>query len=850
MKHIIKAGLIFLFVQINIVLAFSQVTKHKFWVNGVCGMCEDRIENTAIKNGNARSASWDIDSKILTVKIDESLTTLDKVKMELAFAGHDNDTYDAPQNIYDQLHHCCKYRSEEIQNAHADTHEESEYSNTIYGVILGQDEGKVIPLIGATVSLQGTTFGTTTNEDGYFEIENDSKISQLDVSYIGFETKTVDITEDGQVEIILDLGHMLETVEVTYKKRTTEISFIDPISSETITKEELCKAACCNLSESFETNPSVDVSFPDAITGTRQIQMLGLAGPYVQITRELIPDIRTMSSIYGLSMTPGPWIESIQLIKGVGSVVNGYESIAGQINVELKKPERGDKLFLNGYVNNGGRLELNAKIREQFTDQISSELLLHGKMMNEAHDNNGDGFTDMPLEKDYIVVNRWKFEPRGNFQGQLGLKVSNLNHEGGYHDHFEGTDVDHNTHWRMNNNTRRYEAWSKIGYVNPAKPETSIGLQLSAAYQDQESEFGFQAYDSEVLSGFANLVYQYIPNPNHTIRAGVTSQIDHIDELVQKIGYFERRENVYGAYFEYTLQDGTKWSLIPGMRLDHHSNYGWFFVPRLHAKYNFSDNSVIRLVAGKGWRTASIFAENIGIFSSARNIRLNSSDSDDTPYNLQAEVAWNYGINFTQGLKLGGKDMIISTDFYRTDFENQIVVDFETPGEVEFSNLEGSSYSNSFQFKVEYELTKNFDIRAAYRLFDVKTTIDNALISKPLISRHRSFVNLAYKTNSDWHFDSTINWIGQKRLPDTSTNPIAYQRRSHSPDYILLNAQVMKRFGKKWDFYVGGENLLNYKQTDAIIAADDPFGEFFDASIVWAPLFGTNIYAGFRFALQ
>lgn len=850
----------FLFLATTLQIGYGQVTEISFPVAGACGMCEDRIEDLAITKGSAKKASWDVDKQEITVEYDESTTSLQKIKMMIAFGGHDNDAFSAPDDVYDNLHHCCKYRTEDVyneeDNSNVNGHEDfGDYDHDhvagtfdmIEGYIYAIENGKQIPLIGANVKLNESTRGTTTDNDGYFGLDNsEDHASAIEVSYIGYETTILSITEDGIIELILNDGHELDEVEITYKKRTTEVSFIKPRNVEIITRDELCKAACCNLSESFETNPSVDVSFPDAISGTRQIQMLGLTGPYVQITRELIPDVRAMSTIYGLSMTPGPWIESIQLIKGVGSVVNGYESIAGQINVEMKKPEKGELLHINGYANNGGRIELNANLRKQLTSTVSTNLLVHGKRMNEAHDNNGDSFTDMPLEQDYLIANRWKFEQTGNWQGQLGVKVSKLNHRGGTHDHYSGANQQHEIHWRMNNKTDRQEVWGKLGYINQDAPENSVGLQMSLVRQDQDGSYGNDAYDTEQRSLYTNLIFQRIPNDNHIIRTGITYQIDNIYERVDRYGIFDRTEYIPGAYFEYTYKQGDKWSIIPGIRADRHNNYGTIVTPRIHAKYNFSENSIVRITGGKGWRTANIFAENIGVFSTNRTINIAQSNVEN-PYGLDPEIAWNYGVNFTQGWDVNDRQMIISLDAYRTSFENKIVVDLETPGRVSFYNLEGDSYSNSIQAKVDYELFDNFDVRVAYRLFDVKTNYGDALLENPLVSKHRAFVNSSYKTDSDWHFDLTVNWNGQKRLPNTQSNPEAYRREEQSPNYFLVNAQVMKRWNDVFDIYLGAENLLNYKQNDAIIAADDPFGEYFDASIVWAPLFGANIYLGFRY---
>ncbi len=834
----------------NIYSQENAVVEYSFRVEGACGMCQDRIEAVTLEQKGVKSASWDWASSILTVQIDESENSISYVRLAIANAGHDNGKFIAPQEVYDNLHGCCKYREEEIPDAAPImiNHGDHQHPAKIQGYIYTMDEdGKPIALIGATVKIAGQPTGTTTNFEGYFELDNSEAMAHaLDITYVGFDEKRVEISEDGIVEIILREGVALDAVEITYRERSTEVSFIKPLNVETVTREELCKAACCNLSESFETNPSVDVAFSDAISGTKQIQMLGLSGPYVQITRELIPDVRTMSSIYGLSMTPGPWIQSIQLIKGTGSVVNGFESITGQINVELKKPDEEEMFHLNGYINQGSRMEINSNYRFDVSPFVSSSFLVHGKQLQSAHDNNGDGFLDMPMERDFVVVNRWKFKQKGNFMGQAGVKVSALNHEGGSHDHFSGANEDHENHWQMYNSSDRYEAWAKIGYINPENPKNSVGLQLSAVSHEQEGTFGNEVYNADQRSFTANLIYQNIYNNGNIIRMGMSYQLDNIDELVGRAGFFNRNESVPGVFAEYTVMEDSKFAIIPGIRLDHHNNYGFFVTPRLHAKYNFSDKSIVRLTAGRGLKTANIFAENLGLFSTSREIVINGQ-STENPYGLDAEVAWNYGINFTHGLDIGHKELLISMDFYRTDFENQVVVDWETAGRISFYNLEGSSYSNSFQVKLEYELLENFNVRTAYRMFDVQTDYQEGRLEKPMVSQHRAFINMSYISNSDWHFDATLNWNGQKRLPDTSDNPDPYKRAANSPDYLIMNAQVMKRWGKKLDIYLGVENLFDYKQRDAIIAADDPFGQYFDASIVWAPLFGRNVYLGFRY---
>jgi len=830
----------------------QEQVEHKgtaaFHVMGLCGMCASRIEDTA-KEAGARTASWDGNTGLLTLEFDEEQVSLTDIQKAIADAGHDNSGFAAPDSTYDNLPGCCQYRLEEDNGS---AKEDMEHSYTMAGNVEGMSkEGNPIPLIGATISWVGKNQGAITDLDGNFEIAREEMDKLLVVSYIGYQTDTINVAlaRDQDILVTLSDGVFLDAVEVVYRKKTSSLSFINPINVESIGKGELRKAACCNLSESFETNPSIDVSFTDAVTGTRQIQMLGLAGPYMQITRELIPDVRTTAAIYGLTYTPGPWIESIQLNKGVGSVVNGFESITGQINVENKKAESGERLHLNGFLNEGGRVELNANARKEFNKNISTAVLFHGKKMSHGHDRNEDGFTDMPLEEDFIFMNRWKWYAPNGWEGQIGGKISLLDHRGGFADHFEGSSPDHENHWRFGQKTKRYEAWWKSGIVFQSHPNSSMGFQLSGTYHDQDAEFGFRDFDVKQKSVYANLIFQsIIGNPDHQYKTGISYQYDDIEETIYN-GFYTRNESVPGAYFEYSFTNEGKFAMLGGIRGDHHSNYGLFFSPRLHARYNFAELSILKLTAGRGLRTAGIFSENIGIFSSARNIFIHG-DGGDSPYGLDAEIAWNYGINFTQAFIVDERELTFSLDLYRTDFQNQIVVDWDRSARaVHFSNLEGSSYANSFQIKMDYEAFKNFDMRIAYRLFDVQTDYGSGRLAKPLLSKHRSFVNLAYTVEESWLFDFTLNWQGAKRLPFTKDNPEEFVRDDYSPSFFMGNAQITKIFGD-FELYVGSENLFNYRQNDPIISNEDPFSSYFDASIVWAPLFGRNAYMGFRYTLE
>lgn len=718
------------------------------------------------------------------------------------------------------------------------------------GNVTSLENGKEVPLNSAKVFWAGQQAGVFSNENGEFRILKSDASTLLVVSYVGFASDTVETTGLTEVSIQFTEAMTIDGVEITGNTNSTRVSFIDPLKTENINETELLKAACCNLSESFETSPSVDVAFTDAITGTRQIQMLGLAGPYTQITQENMPSVRGLNSMYGLTFTPGTWVQSMQLNKGAGSVVNGFESIAGQINVELRKPESAERLYLNLYANQMGRIEANANVAFKLKGtNWSTAFLLHGKSNSIRNDQNDDGFMDNPLTNQFIGLNRWKYISTNGLMFQTGVKVTTIRNIAGQLDFEPAIHKTVNDPWGMVLNVDRLEGWAKLGKVFLDVPWRSFGFQVSGSNHRQESRFGLNDYNAAQQNFYANFIYQDIlANTNHNFKTGASLLMDNYQEDLNETNY-DRTEIVPGAFFEYTFTRLTTFSAVLGIRADYHNIYGAFFTPRAHVRYAPNEKWVLRASAGQGQRTANILAENNGLLATGREFVI-LGDGSDKPYGLDQEVALNFGVNLTRYLTIAGREGTVTLDAYRTQFLNQIVVDRDqNTQQVVFYNLDGISYSNSFQIQADYELAAGLDLRVAYRWFDVRTTYDGEILEKPLISAHRAFTNLGYATGNGWTFDLTANWQGSKRIPFTSTNPEEFQLPERSPDFVTVNAQVAKNWGKL-EVYVGGENLLDYRQENPILASESPFGEYFDSSMVWGPIFGRNVYAGLRFRVK
>lgn len=718
-----------------------------------------------------------------------------------------------------------------------------------------------LPLMGAEVYWNGTQIGVSTDDNGTFTLKRTESSNTLAISYIGYKTKTVKVTNSEALHIQLEPQSALEEVVVTQKRANTMKSQWQVANLHTMSSGELLKAACCNLSESFSTNPSIDVNFSDAVTGNKQIKMLGLTSPYILMAEENIPAMRGASQAYGLSFVPGTWIESIQITKGAGSVINGYESISGQINYEIEKPINARPFFLNLYTSEDSRYELNAHTKVKLSDKWATSLLAHGNVRQRKSDHNHDGFIDNPIGNQINLLNRWQYSnAEKGWVSFVNLNYMKDERQAGQIDYNPLTDKGTTNAWGSEVNSERFTLSNKTGYVFPDTPYKSIGLQNSFQSHRQDSYFGLNSYDIHQKSWYGNLIYNsIIGNTQHKFATGLSGTYDDYNEQLTTsalAGDFSRIDRSVGAFFEYTYDNLSNFSFVAGVRADSHNNLGNFITPRFHLRYNPWKQATFRLSAGRGKRAANVIAENQQLLASSRQLHIIGGDGGKL-YGLNPEIAWNYGASFLQAFKIWGKNAELSVDFYRTHFDNQVVVDLDhSPQQALFYNLDGKSFANSLQAEVSITPAKGLDFKAAYKYYDVQTQFTKGQLEKTLTPKHRWFANVAYETpdthdnkHSQWKFDVTFNWLGEQRLPTTATNPLPYRLSDYAPSFATLNAQITRVFSKTFEVYVGGENITNYKQANGILAANAPFGAYFDSTMQYAPAFGQMYYAGMRFKL-
>ena len=708
------------------------------------------------------------------------------------------------------------------------------YEAQIRGYFQGYKDGKRSPIEMGKIKCLNAKQVEYSNEDGTFVMILPKILPDtLVFSAYGYvpDTMVVDKSDRfGSVNVVLYSSKLIPEVVIGLKKQAHSILRLKTLHVEELTQDELKKAACCNISESFETNASVDVNMTDAVSGAKKIQMMGLDGVYTQIQMENIPYLRGLQSAFGLHSIPGNWIESIQITKGTGNVVNGYESMSGLVNLEFKKPQHMESFLLNVYGNIMGRAEVNLNSSHQLSEKWSTSFMTHASGIFLDNDHNDDGFLDMPTGTDLSLFNRWDY--RGNkMESQFGIHLYTGKHKGGQ---FQESAL---PLYELNRNYSNIDLFAKTGFFFK-KVNRSLGLLYNFKIHQLDNQFGNRYFEGLEKRGYFNMIYDdCIGSKDHAIKTGFSFVYSDIDQNLSSDSSLAMIQYIPGVFLEYTLT-ASRANVIVGGRYDYHNLYGILFTPRTHMKFVVSEYTDLRFTAGKAWRVPNMIIDNISL--------LVNQKSWVYPDEIIPEISWNTGASLVQRFKLFGRKSSISIDYYHTRFQNQLIADRDINSNlIVFRNLNNLSYSNAIQTEMAMNPIRGLDIRFAYKYLDVKAFYNNKYQQQVLLPKHRGFMNLAYVTrNKRWAFDLTPAIFGSARLPTDSSIDI-----DKSPSYIRLNGQITYKF-KLFDVYLGGENITNYRQQNPIIDSQNPFGSTFDATRVWGPIIGTNVYLGIRLELE
>ena len=885
MKTLLKSFLAFSLLFTNFLFA-QNITKSTFKVKGECGMCKERIETTAKKSG-ATYANWNSDSQQLIVEYDAGKVSPDEILKKIADVGHDNEKFSATDEVYRNLPGCCLYPREPsflpATNAEPSRPTKGENQFFVRGNCVscktriekaaktaGADSANWDPET-QTVTLNFNP--AKTSADAILKMiadvgHDNEKYTASDSVYknlpdcclydrtlpLGVKSDLVHMEESPapKKDFTQHADHVdksIEEVKLIKMGEATALSKKETGLTFNISSKELLKAACCNLSESFETNATVDVAFSNAVTGTKQLKMLGLDQKYTSLTKELLPSIRGLASPYGMNLIPGRWIGGIQLTKGGSTVTNGYESITGQINTELLKFQDKPETAVNFFGDINGRFESNITSTSKISDKWNQSVLLHGNATLAKMDTNDDGFLDQPTGNQINAAYLLDYNDLENsgLGSHFGISFVKDERFGGQTDFDKNTDRSQQSFYGVGIDISKFDIWNKTGYVFKGKPYQSIGWMNQFTYHQQDSFFGQRNYLGNQKTFYSNLIFESIfGNTNHKYKTGASFLYDDFDEnyLTQN---FKRTETVPGLFFEYTLT-GLKYTLVAGARTDFHNLAGTQFTPRLNFKYDISPKTILRLSAGKGFRTANIFAENQQYFASNRQIEILGNGGNI--YDLKPEIAWNYGASLQQEFKLFNRKATLVADFFRTDFQDQVLADQDiSPNKIVFYNLDGNSYANSFQTQLDFVPAKNLELRLAYKYYDVQADFSGGKREIPFMAKNRGFFNASYATDKNdkgafWSFDTTLQLVGKQKLPNLNANPAEFRLPEYSDSFATLNAQISRNFNKNIRVYLGGENLTSYTQDQPIIDSKNPFGSYFDGGMVYAPIMPANVYLG------
>lgn len=764
----------------------------------------------------------------------------------------------------------------------------SAYAQDITGTVTDTENN---PMPGASVYWADTNVGTAASIDGKFRLHRVKGYDTLVASFLGYDNDTLRVDDTmSQVQLKLRQGVALETVVVEGNLGGNYIRHDGILKGETISFAGLCKMACCNLAESFENSASVTVGYSDAISGARQIKMLGLAGTYTQILDENRAIMRGLSAPYGLSYTPGMWLNSIQVSKGISSVTAGHEAITGQINLEHRKPTDDERLFLNVYFDSELKPEVNLSSAIPVTadKRLSTVILAHGSMDTKSYDHNHDGFRDLPLSRQFDIANRWLYQADNGMQVRWGVKYINDYRLGGQMDYrrkmkdemlhwIDESQPDHYNHNRPYGSEVKNEevnAYFKLGMPvgksvfdkdEQDEMRSNFAVVVDFDHFNEDAYFGaFNDYSGRQNMLNANAMYVHYFTYRSSLISGISASSRWVDEnLIQNLGVIQdclipenkvldskRLEPEIGAYMEYTYSIKDKLSVVAGLRYD----YNFYFrknmiTPRAHVKWNITPTTVFRASAGLGYRPTDVITDNIGILATGHQIYgvpLHYRDLN------RMETALTAGGSLTQTIStINHNDMTISFDYFRTQLFHSVIVDQEyIYGATFIYDTNKKSFTNSYQVDLTWTPIERFDIFATFRYTDSKYTVRREgggyeLVERPLVNRFKTLLNLQYATRMrKWTFDVTAQLNGRSRIPKTEPDiPSAY-----SPVYPMFYAQVSRRI-KHWDIYIGCENIGNYTQKHPILNADNPYSWYFNSSLIWGPLMGRKFYIGVRFNL-
>ena len=625
---------------------------------------------------------------------------------------------------------------------------------------------------------------------------------------------------------------------------------------EILTESEFKKAACCTLSESFELSNTVEVSNADGVSGIKQVEMLGLSGKYVLMSRENIPSINGLATLNGLSNIPGPMVSAVQLAKGAGSATLGYDGLTGGLNYQLKAGMKDPRLFVNLYSNQQARSEINVISKSVIANRAINHLYLHSGGQYATTDMGNDKMADMPLSQRYFIADHFQI-PGKNVEIQGGaLAYSDIKRGGTLKSGSKSEISLDKNDFQFDFLDQRAEAYSKVGIFLNKSGSKSIGNIIDVSRHQTTSVLNSmldRRYSANEERYYYSGIFQTENLSKNRINTGITLSANHLNERLQNTRGDSFRlngwQNSAGVFGEYTIE-GSKLSAVIGMRADYHNIYKAFLTPRLHAKYQINKTNRINIQGGMARRSSYFIAENLPLLINGRTIILDSASLINNQW-LPQEKAWNYGLSYMKNFMMFDYPATMVMDYFETKFLSQVLVDRDQNAtELYINSVHGKEAGKTRIAQVDLNgyLHRRLSFKVSYRWINSQQWLNYQFQQQPLQSVHRAIGALQYQTRNKWYIDAVGQFNSRKRLPYYSS--INHPKHpGYSPNYWIVNLQVRKVISQQFEFYFGGENLANVSQHHPIMNWQNPIATDFDAGYAWGPTNGRTVYAGLRWSI-
>lgn len=728
--------------------------------------------------------------------------------------------------------------------------------------ISGKVTNENLPLPYANIILDSTTKGAVTDENGKFIITNVSQGTyNIAVSFTGFTTQKKRIAisnSDVVINFELNQSDALDKVIVTGTLKAVS-RLESPVPVEVYSPTFLKKNPTPNIFEALQNVNGVRPQLNCNVCNTGDIHINGLEGPYTLVMIDGMPIVSGLSTVYGLSGIPNSLIEQVEIVKGPASSLYGSEAVGGLINIITKLPENAPRFFADGFVTGWGEANLDVGFKSKVGEK--NTVLFGANYYNYSNpiDNNNDNFTDVTLQDRISIFQKWNFERANNRKFSLAGRYF-------YEDRWGG-EMQWNPSYRGGDEvygesiyTSRFELLGN--YQLPIKEK--VNFQFSYSDHDQNSVYGNTAYLAQQRIGFGQFIWDKKVS-KHDLLIGTALRYNYYnDNTTATVNVDE--VTIPSLFIQDEINFTKKQSVLLGMRYDYDSRHGNIFTPRIAYRFKPTEDDIIRLNAGTGFRVVNLFTEDHAALTGSREVVIEEA--------LKPEESYNINLNYLKKLYLNnGMMFTFDTSVWYTYFTNAILPDYDTnPNQIIYDNLDGHSTSKGISFNADAVFGSGIKASLGATYQDVSQTENGTTTRQILTERFTGVWSFSYKHYpTNLTLDYTGNIYGPMRLPLLGElDP----RQEYSPTWSIQNIQLTYDGFDNFEIYGGVKNLLNWtpnKGNPFIIArADDPFDEnvqfdndgnvvptannpyalTFDPSYVYGPNQGIRVFVGLRYKLN